>query len=58
MLDDRAFHGSTLGVVGNINRDVKPGCLLPGEHLFRDGETTVASMDETIGGGGATCCGG
>ena len=53
MLDESAFRCSSLCVVGNINRDVKTTPLTPGEHLFRDGETPVDSVIETIGGGGA-----
>ena len=40
-------------MVGNINRDIKTAPLSAGEHLFRDGETPVLSIVETIGGGGA-----
>jgi sugar/nucleoside kinase (ribokinase family) len=47
------FKGSSLCVVGNINRDVKTSPLHAGEHLLRDGETSVSSISETIGGGGA-----
>jgi len=39
--------------VGNLNRDVKTAPLPPGEFIFHDGETSVASVIETIGGGGA-----
>jgi sugar/nucleoside kinase (ribokinase family) len=53
MLDESLFHGSRLCVVGNINRDVKIAPTPPGEHLFRDGETPVDFVAETIGGGGA-----
>src|SRR5437762_1236137 len=53
MLDERAFRGSSLCVVGNINRDVKTSPLSTGGHLFRDGETPVDSIVETVGGGGA-----
>ena len=47
------FEGSSLCVVGNINRDVKTSPLHAGEHLLRDGESSVSSISETIGGGGA-----
>lgn len=50
---DRIFEGSSLCVVGNINRDVKPAPLRAGDHLFTDGETSVSSIIETVGGGGA-----
>jgi sugar/nucleoside kinase (ribokinase family) len=48
-----AFAGSSLCVVGNINRDIKTSPLRAGEHLFADGETSVSSVTETVGGGGA-----
>src|SRR4030095_9580551 len=53
LLDESAFRGCSLCVVGNINRDVKTTPLAAGEHLFRDGETAVGSIVEAIGGGGA-----
>ncbi|HEY3897055.1 MAG TPA: carbohydrate kinase family protein [Chthoniobacter sp.] len=53
MPDDRAFAGSSLCVVGNVNRDIKTAPMRAGDHLFADGETSVASIAETIGGGGA-----
>jgi ribokinase len=53
MLTDDAFKGSSLCVVGSINRDIKTAELPAGEYLFRDGETSVSAMTETIGGGGA-----
>src|SRR5579863_3309102 len=53
MLDESAFRQSSLCVVGNINRDVKAGPLRPEKALFHDGETSVSSVAETIGGGGA-----
>jgi sugar/nucleoside kinase (ribokinase family) len=53
MLDDSAFKHGSLCVVGNINRDVKTAPLRPDESLFRDGETSVSGVAETIGGGGA-----
>lgn len=53
MKSDPMFSGSSLCVVGNINRDVKTAPVRAGEHLFADGETSVASITETIGGGGA-----
>ena len=53
MLDESAFTGSSLCVVGNINRDVKTAPMRAGEHLFADGETSVSSIIETVGGGGA-----
>src|SRR5690349_8139218 len=53
MLIDPAFEGSSLCVVGNINRDVKTTPFKAGDHLLRDGESSVDSIRETIGGGGA-----
>jgi len=47
------FTGSSLCVVGNINRDLKTPSLAVSEHLFSDGETPVDSIIETVGGGGA-----
>lgn len=48
-----ALRQGNLCVVGNVNRDLKTAPFRAGEHLFRDGETSVASIVETIGGGGA-----
>lgn len=53
MNSDSIFSGSSLCVVGNINRDVKTAPVRAGEHLFADGETSVSSIIETVGGGGA-----
>src|SRR5262249_9930730 len=53
MLTDTKIFSSSLCVVGNINRDLKTAPLLASDHLFRDGETSVSSIIETIGGGGA-----
>jgi sugar/nucleoside kinase (ribokinase family) len=53
MLDETEFKGSSSCVVGNINRDVKTAPLPAGDYLFQDGETPVAYVTETIGGGGA-----
>jgi sugar/nucleoside kinase (ribokinase family) len=50
---DSIFQGSSLCVVGNINRDLRTARFTPGSHLFTDGETSVASIAETVGGGGA-----
>ena len=47
------FKGTSLCVVGNINRDVKTSPLHAGDHLLCDGETSVSSIIDTIGGGGA-----
>jgi sugar/nucleoside kinase (ribokinase family) len=52
-MNESIFRTGSLCVVGNINRDIKTSPLEPGEHLFRDGETSVSSIVETIGGGGA-----
>lgn len=53
MLDDSAFRGAKLCVVGNINRDIKTAPIRAGDYLFSDGETSVDGIRETIGGGGA-----
>jgi len=53
MQAETLFRGGSLCVVGNINRDVKSAPLPAGTALFADGETPVASIIETIGGGGA-----
>jgi len=53
MLDERAFSQASISIVGNVNRDVRISPLSPGSHLFADGETSVASVTETVGGGGA-----
>lgn len=53
MLDEAAFQGVPLAVVGSICRDVKTAPLTPGSHLFRDGETPTECITETLGGGGA-----
>jgi sugar/nucleoside kinase (ribokinase family) len=42
---------------GNINRDVKIAPIVPGQHIFQDGETSVEWTAESVGGGGAnTAC--
>jgi sugar/nucleoside kinase (ribokinase family) len=53
MTEAIAFTGPPLCVVGNVNRDVKLLGVPESPELFRDGETSVASVVETIGGGGA-----
>lgn len=53
MLDETAFRHGSLCVVGNINRDIKTAPLRADPGLFRDGETSVPYVVETIGGGGA-----
>ena len=53
MLDETFFRGRRLCVVGSICRDVKTAPLVPGDDLFRDGETPTEFIAETIGGGGA-----
>ena len=47
------FSGSSLCVVGNINRDVKLLGVPASRRLLKDGETSVANVIETVGGGGA-----
>src|SRR5215510_2293338 len=53
MLSDVLLGAASLCIVGNINRDIKTAPIFAAEHLFRDGETAVASIVETVGGGGA-----
>ncbi len=53
MIEAAQFSGPPLCVVGNINRDVKVRDVPSAAGLFQDGETSVASITETIGGGGA-----
>jgi sugar/nucleoside kinase (ribokinase family) len=42
-----------IAVVGNANLDVRTSPIAPRIALFRDGETTVGSIVETVGGGAA-----
>jgi len=53
MNESSPFSGASVCVVGNINRDVKLTGIPVSEALFRDGETPVQGVSETIGGGGA-----
>jgi sugar/nucleoside kinase (ribokinase family) len=53
MLDEGVFSKSNISIIGNINRDIRVSPLSPGNHLFADGETSVTSVTETVGGGGA-----
>jgi sugar/nucleoside kinase (ribokinase family) len=52
-LSEQLFKAARLCVVGNINRDLKTAPFLAGPGLLQDGETPVASIVETVGGGGA-----
>ncbi len=47
------FSECSLCVVGNINRDVQVQGVPAGTPLLADGETSVARVCETVGGGGA-----
>lgn len=51
--EENPFAASSLCVVGNINRDVKLRGVPSSAGLVRDGESSVAEVSETIGGGGA-----
>lgn len=51
--ESAVFSGSSVCVVGNINRDVTLLSVPASPTLFEDGETPVAAVVETIGGGGA-----
>jgi len=53
MLDERSLSAANICVVGNINRDIKISPIPPGGYLLADGETSVTSVTETVGGGGA-----
>ena len=53
MLSEELFKSGRLCVVGNINRDIRTAPISPGPGLLRDGETPVAGLVETVGGGGA-----
>jgi len=53
MLDEKAFSAADICIVGNINRDIKLSPVPAGDYLFADGETSLASVTETVGGGGA-----
>jgi sugar/nucleoside kinase (ribokinase family) len=53
MSPEAVFKAGRLCVVGNINRDLKTAPLRPGDYLFQDGETSVSSIVESVGGGGA-----
>src|SRR5437867_7217655 len=53
ILDETIFLGTNICVVGNINRDIKCAPFRPSAQLFDDGETSLNSIIETIGGGGA-----
>lgn len=53
MLGESLLREAKLCVVGNVNRDLKTAPIRPGDYLFSDGETAVAGISETIGGGGA-----
>src|SRR3974390_521199 len=53
MLSEDVFRTANICVVGNINRDIKTSAIPPGNYIFEDGETSVASVTETVGGGGA-----
>jgi sugar/nucleoside kinase (ribokinase family) len=51
--DESVFRATRLCIVGNINRDVKTAPFPAGDYLSKDGETSLNSIYETIGGGGA-----
>ena len=53
MLDETAFVGRRVCVVGNINRDLRTAPVPAGDNLFQDGETSTAFIRETLGGGAA-----
>lgn len=53
MSDATLFAGAPVCIVGNVNRDVKVTGVPSSPALLQDGETSVAAIAETIGGGGA-----
>src|SRR5437867_7999436 len=53
MPDRSLFRDSELCVVGAICRDIKTAPFAGGERLLHDGETSIAGLSETVGGGGA-----
>jgi len=53
VISEAELQTARLCVVGGINRDLKTAPFPPGAHLLQDGETTVQSITETVGGGGA-----
>ncbi len=53
MLEPLGFSGPPICIVGNVNRDIKLLDVPESQGLFRDGETPVPDLIETIGGGGA-----
>ncbi len=53
MNEEFSFAGPPLCVVGNVNRDVKLLGVPASSGLLCDGETPVAEVAETVGGGGA-----
>ena len=53
MLDETAFVGRRVCVVGNINRDLRTAPVPAGDNLFQDGETSTPFIRETLGGGAA-----
>jgi sugar/nucleoside kinase (ribokinase family) len=52
-MNDATLCRGNLCVVGNINRDLKTAPIRGAARLVEDGETSVAAIRETIGGGGA-----
>ena len=58
MIGEEAFRGASLCVVGNLNRDVRLLGVPRSARILEDGETSVAGVAETVGGGGAnSACG-
>jgi ribokinase len=53
MISDADLLDARLVVVGNLNRDLRTAPLARSDRLLEDGETSAASLIETIGGGGA-----
>ena len=57
MPDASLFANSALCVVGAVCRDIKTAPLPIGDYVLKDGETSISSIQETIGGGGANSAG-
>lgn len=55
MLSEKLFSTANICAVGNVNRDIRFSPIVACDSLFKDGETRIHSLSETVGGGGANC---